>query len=128
MVMVQPYLSRIDERGETALVYVGGRYSHAIRKAPLLARGASPGDALYLEETIEALEPAAEERAVGDLAMRSLPFAAGDLLYARVDLLLDGDARPVVLEVELTEPSLFLGHDAAAAARLADAIALRLAD
>lgn len=127
-VMVQPYLTRIEERGETALVYVGGRYSHAVWKAPLLAPGAPPGDALYVEETIEPRKPAAEERAAGDLVVSSLPFRAADLLYARVDLLPDADRGTVVLEVELTEPSLFLAYEPGAAGLLADAIALRLAE
>ncbi len=36
--------------------------------------------------------------------------------------LLPADDGPVVLEVELTEPSLYLGYDAVAAGRFADAI------
>ncbi|HEU4658080.1 MAG TPA: hypothetical protein VFR97_11160, partial [Capillimicrobium sp.] len=50
----------------------------------------------------------------------------GDLLYVRVDLLPSPDG-PTVIEVELTEPSLFLGHADGAPARFADAIAARLA-
>ena len=36
VVMVQPYLHAVDTDGETALVYLGGRFSHAIRKGPVL--------------------------------------------------------------------------------------------
>jgi glutathione synthase/RimK-type ligase-like ATP-grasp enzyme len=32
--MVQPYVISVDERGETALVYVEGAFFHAVRKAP----------------------------------------------------------------------------------------------
>jgi O-ureido-D-serine cyclo-ligase len=39
--LLQPYLARVDRAGETALLYFGGRYSHAIRKGPLLAANAS---------------------------------------------------------------------------------------
>ena len=35
-VMVQPYLDAIDTDGETALLYFGGEFSHAVRKGPLL--------------------------------------------------------------------------------------------
>ena len=52
-------------------------------------------------------------------------FTGGELspsLYARVDLL-PGPDGPVVVEVEVTEPSLFLGFSAGASARFAEAIA-----
>jgi hypothetical protein len=45
------------------------------------------------------------------------------LLYARVDLLLEPEAR--LMELELIEPSLFLGLGDGAPARLARAIAAR---
>src|SRR5262249_36194511 len=35
-VMLQPYLTGVDAHGETALIYIAGRFSHAIRKRPLL--------------------------------------------------------------------------------------------
>ncbi len=49
----------------------------------------------------------------------------GTPLYARVDLLPTADG-PVIIELELTEPSLFLEHDSASADRFAAAIAGRL--
>ena len=51
----------------------------------------------------------------------SIPFAE-TLLYARVDLIQDADGHPVVLELELTEPSLFFAHATGSAERFADAI------
>ena len=45
------------------------------------------------------------------------------LLYARVDLLRDAAGAPFVLELELAEPSLFLGFAAGAAERFAQQIA-----
>ena len=41
------------------------------------------------------------------------------LLYARVDLTRDAADQPCVLELELTEPSVFLAHEAGAAERFA---------
>lgn len=119
-VMVQPYLAGIDDQGETALVYLGGSYSHSLRKAALLRTGQAPGDALYLEEDMESAEPTAAERTVADEALEAL--ASNSLLQARVDLV-PGDEGPVVLEVELTEPSLYLGYAPGATDRYADAIA-----
>ena len=49
-----------------------------------------------------------------------------DVDAARVDLVRGGDGAPLLLELELAEPSLFLGLGSGAAARLAEAIARRL--
>jgi glutathione synthase/RimK-type ligase-like ATP-grasp enzyme len=121
-VIVQPYLEGVDVIGETALIWLGGEYSHAVTKSALLRRGQLPGAGLYLEETVAARRPSAEELEVGAEVLASLPFDSATLLYARIDLL-PTDEGPVVLEVELTEPSLFLGFEANAAERFAAAIA-----
>lgn len=118
-VLVQPYVEAIDREGETALMYVGGSFSHAVHKAALLTAGAEPGSGLYLEETIRETRAEEREHEVAERALAAIPFAAKDLLYARVDLL----PGPVVLEVELTEPSLFVGYAEGAVDRFADAIA-----
>ena len=119
-VMVQPYLDGIDDQGETMLVYLGGEYSHTVRKAALLRSGQQPGDALYLAEDIERTEPTPAERSVADATFRALP--SNNLLLGRVDLV-PTDEGPVVLEVELTEPSLYLTYADGAIERFADAIA-----
>ena len=104
-VMIQPYVDAIDDAGETAMIYIGGSFSHAVRKGPLLpVLGQLPTDGLYAEEAIEARTPHPKERAVADAVLGALPF--GPLVYARIDLV-PGPTGPQVLEVELTEPSLF---------------------
>jgi glutathione synthase/RimK-type ligase-like ATP-grasp enzyme len=124
-VMVQPYIEAVDVVGEAALIWLGGEYSHAVTKSALLQRGQAPGTELYLEETIAARTASPAERDVGARVLAALPFDPAALLYARIDLLPTREG-PVVLEVELTEPSLFLGYEAGAAERLAAAIARRL--
>jgi len=118
--LLQPYLDRVDDHGETALIYFAGRFSHAIRKGALLRTGQNPMDELFAAETIEPRVPSDEELRVGELAVRAIPF--GTLLYARVDLIRDESDAPRVLELELTEPSVFLRHAAGAAERFAAAI------
>jgi len=109
--MVQPYLADEEEK---ALVYVEGAYSHSLaRRVPLPAGGAR--SVLYLDEELGPREATAEERAVAEAALACAP---GEPLYARVDLL--GGA---VLELELTEPSLYLSFGDGAAERFASAIA-----
>lgn len=121
--MIQPYLSAIDTAGETALVFLGGRYSHAIRKGALLTGPDVGVEGLYREEEIAPREPSAAERAVAERVLDAVPFDRASLLYARVDLIPDAAGVPVLLELELTEPSLFLAHAAGAPERLAEAVA-----
>jgi hypothetical protein len=124
-VMVQPYLARLDADGETGLVYLDGGFSHAFRKGALLA-GAELGPGLYAEEEIEPRVATAAQRAVGDAVLAvTAERTGGAPLYARVDLVPGADGDPELIELELTEPSLFLSTDPGAAARVAAAIATR---
>lgn len=116
-VMLQPYLDQIDVHGETALIYFAGRFSHAVRKGPLLQPSASPTAALFAAEQITARVPAAQELRVADRALAALPFPMP--LYARVDLIPFEGGTPCVLELELTEPSLFFAQTPAATERFA---------
>ena len=129
-VMVQPYLSQVDTAGETAMFFFGGRYSHAIRKGPLLTFAMEIVSAAYKEETVEPREPSAAERDAAEQVLDALtqlaPAARTELPYARVDVVPAQDGTPTLLELELTEPSMFLVYDgaggAASAARFAEAI------
>ena len=114
-IMLQPYLNRVDELGETALIYLGGRYSHAIRKGPLLKPNAEASDDLFLAEDIQPRIASDAEHAVAETVLKALPHPA---LYARVDLLPGADG-PRLLELELVEPSFFFEHSEDAAERLA---------
>ncbi|WP_205745592.1 ATP-grasp domain-containing protein [Egibacter rhizosphaerae] len=125
--LVQPYLAGVDAAGEAAVVYLGGHLSHAITKGAILAEGGPPVDGLFAPErlTPRTLTPA--ERHAAD---RTVEAAAGlfgrrpeDLIYARVDLLPADDGEPLLLELELTEPSLFLRLTAGGPARAAERIA-----
>lgn len=125
-VLLQPYLDRVDEHGETALVFFDGRYSHAIRKGPLLRAGEGSTEALFAAEDIRAREPDAAEQSLARQVLAAIPFAA-PLAYARVDLIHDADGRPRLLELELAEPSLFFAHGAGSASRFARVLLARLA-
>ena len=130
LVMVQPYLAAVDTAGETALIYFAGpdglAYSHAIRKGPMLTGPDAGCDGLYKAEKIEPRTPTAAELAVAERVLAAVPGGTDRLLYARVDLIPGPEGAPLLVELELTEPSLFLGYAAGAADRLADAIVTRL--
>ncbi|TGD90426.1 hypothetical protein BayCH28_00720 [Mycolicibacterium sp. CH28] len=110
--LVQPYDARV-EGGETALVFLAGQQSHAFTKGPMLP---PEGELPALDESgtfaAEALRSADPDFAMWDVGYAVLDAACGhlgigtdELLYARVDLIGD-HADPLLLELELIEPSL----------------------
>jgi glutathione synthase/RimK-type ligase-like ATP-grasp enzyme len=128
-VLVQPYLDAVDTAGETAMIFFDGRFSHAARKGPMLQPGAQhqvAGEALYIEENISPREASPAESAVAERVFKYANAGlAENLLYARIDLL-PGPDGPVLVELELVEPSLFLLYADGAADRLAAAISARV--
>lgn len=123
-VLLQPYLERVDEHGETALVFFDGAYSHAIRKGPLLRAGEGSTGALFAAEDIRAREPDAAEHLLARQVLAAIPFEA-PLAYARVDLIHDSHGSPRLLELELAEPSLFFAQAPGSAARFAEVLLAR---
>lgn len=128
--LLQPYLPSIDSAGETALVYLGGAYSHAVCKGPLLQPGTGPTAHLFAPEVITLRTPGDDERTLADTTLAAISRHLRldtPPIYARVDLIRGADGAPCLLELELTEPSLFFAHAPAAAQRFADLLAARLA-
>ena len=73
--------------------------------------------------------PTSPQRDVAQAVVDAIPDLTGvdaAPLYARIDLLHDVDGGPVVLELELTEPSLFLPQAPGAAVTLARAVEAEL--
>jgi glutathione synthase/RimK-type ligase-like ATP-grasp enzyme len=120
-VLLQPYLASVDTRGETAVIFFAGEFDHAIRKGALLKPGEAPTRALFAAAHITSREADEDELSVARHALHALP-SERSLLYARVDLLRDDEGLPRVLELELTEPTLFLGHAPGSAGRYARVI------
>jgi glutathione synthase/RimK-type ligase-like ATP-grasp enzyme len=114
--MVQPYIESVEDYGERAVVWIDGEITHAVRKSPRFA--------CEDEEVSEGLSVADDERA---LALAALGSIEGPLLYGRVDIVRDDAGVPMVMELELVEPSLFLAQSRAALERLTDAICQRVA-
>jgi hypothetical protein len=111
--LVQPFLPELHEKGERSYVYFDGVFSHAVvRPATMEASGGIPDGV--------ALAPLAEERT---LAERVLAATPGRTLYARVDVATGLDGNPLLQELEVIEPRLFLGASEGAPERLADIIA-----
>ena len=114
--LLQPYLESVEGHGERALVVIDGELTHSVRKSPRFADG---------HENISAALPIEkDERALAEEVLALVPR---DLVYARVDVARDAAGKPHLMELELVEPSLFLRQSPEALARLAGALARRLA-
>jgi len=114
----------VDKQGETALMFFEGRFSHAIRKGPLLPPGGAATSALFAAESITPRVPGDDEIRLAQKVVSVVPF--GTPLYARVDLIRDDAGAPCLLELEMTEPSLFFVHAAESAETFAAAVLRRV--
>lgn len=129
--MIQPYQVSVEDYGERSLIYIGGEYSHSIRKSPRFA-----GDDEHVSsQSIMARE---DERALADRVLQAIPnerpeacgqpvegkgsSVASRLVYARVDIIRGPSDEPRLAELELVEPSLFLIQHPSSASALACAI------
>jgi hypothetical protein len=114
--MLQPYVASVDDHGERALVWIDGEVTHAVRKSPRFAGQ----DEVVTSVALEADEVALAQRVIGALD--------DELLYARIDLARDDGGRPMLMELELVEPSLFFGHGPTGLERLVAALRRTLAE
>jgi glutathione synthase/RimK-type ligase-like ATP-grasp enzyme len=126
-VMVQPYQSAVDVHAEVGLIFLGGEYSHAIRKGALLPPGTRATKGLYTDEVITPAEPSTEQRAVAAETLRVAEGILGPTTYARVDLVPTEEGGSAVLELELLDPALFFDHHPPGAARFAEVLSALIA-
>jgi glutathione synthase/RimK-type ligase-like ATP-grasp enzyme len=113
--MVQPYQSSVESYGERSLLFLGGEHTHAIKRPPALS-----GDPGYDATAAESAPSAEDERAFARQVIAATGF---ELLYARVDVARDQQGGLRLMELEITEPNLFLRQGGPRAVeRLADAI------
>jgi hypothetical protein len=117
-VLVQRYLPSVEDHGERALVWIDGCLTHAVRKSPRFdGEGESVSTDAVPISTAEA-----------ELAAAALAGVDSPLLYARIDVAPGPAGDPVVMELELIEPSLFFPQHPPALARFVAAIRARLDD
>ena len=114
--LIQPFMPSVNDAGERALVFIDGVLSHAIRKR-----------SLFETERIPRLPLKATPAEIALAHQALLAAGAKGLLYARVDMAPAADGRPLLMELELTEPRLFFREGPPEAVeRFARAIAARI--
>lgn len=124
-VMLQPYFSSVQDYGERSLIFLGGTYSHAARKSAFqhMAAAGGAGERAIVADEKEIEIATATMRALCMVpALQSAGITLEQIAYARVDLIRDHENKPVILEVELVEPSLFLAYSPDAPARFASVL------
>ncbi|HJR50900.1 MAG TPA: hypothetical protein VJ794_07325 [Gemmatimonadales bacterium] len=105
--LLQLFVPEIQSRGEISLVFLGGDFSHAVLKRPRAGDFRVQADFGGSLETVAPADPTVE------FAAAVLAAAGRPWLYARVDLVETGGG-PVLMELELIEPDLFLTREGAA--------------
>jgi glutathione synthase/RimK-type ligase-like ATP-grasp enzyme len=110
--LVQPYVSGVTD-GEVSLIYFGGELSHSVRKVP------ADGDYRVQSFHGGTEHPHVATEAERGVAASALLATPSTVAYARVDLV-STTQGPVLMELELIEPYLFLNEDARAATRFTD--------
>jgi glutathione synthase/RimK-type ligase-like ATP-grasp enzyme len=111
--LVQPFLDEIVQQGEWSFMFFAGQYSHAVLRAtPAEFTGQRDHGKLLTDHPRGVIIQQAES------VTEHLP---NGWLYARVDGF-ERDGSLVVTEVELIEPSLYLGQHPSAPRRFATAI------
>lgn len=99
--MIQPFLSRIQEEGEYSFIFIDGDFSHALLKQ------AKAGD-YRIQSSYGGIEtkitPSAEDLSDAKSVLNTLETTP---LYARVDMLRGEDGRLLLMELELIEPYLY---------------------
>lgn len=129
MVMIQPHMAAVDTEGETAMVFLGGEFSHALGKGAILDGPDAGIDRRFQAnggQRLQVREPTKAEMELAQQTLDAVPRNQDRLLYARVDLVPASDGSPVLMELELTEPMLYFGQVPEAADRMAAAIVAQI--
>ena len=121
--MVQAYQASIDVTGETGLVFLGDRYSHAVAKSALLRADVGVTEGLWKQAVLAPVEARHAQLLLAEGVVQAVVDRFGPTAYARVDVVDDAEGRPQALEVELIEPALSLAGAPGAAERLAAVLA-----
>lgn len=120
--MVQPWMRAVETTGERSLLWIDGELTHVVRKSPRFHGG---DESVTGPFTPSADERAFAERAI-DAACEATGVPRGELLYARVDTVRDGEGVLRVMELEMLEPSLYFRQHPPALARFVSATLARV--
>ena len=115
--LFQEFLNNIESEGEISLIFIGEKYTHAVKKI------AKKGDFRVQDDhggRVEPYKPNLKEVLFAKKCMQAMPFTP---IYARIDIVYDNLNNPSLSELELIEPELWFRNCHKAAEILAKDIA-----
>lgn len=119
-VMIQPFLTAVQDEGEHSFIFIDGQFSHALIKQP--AAGDYRIQSAYGGIEIDATPPLEDI----NTARATLEALDETPLYARVDMLRDNQGQLSLIELELVEPFLYPLQGPELGSRLVEALKRRL--
>jgi glutathione synthase/RimK-type ligase-like ATP-grasp enzyme len=119
--LIQPFRQEITDTGEISIMVMNGEVTHAVRKT------AKSGDFRVQDDHGGVAEPIPVQLCHADFALQVVSACPEAPVYARVDFI-DSSKGPLLMELELIEPELFLRHAPESAKVLANGIRTRLED
>jgi glutathione synthase/RimK-type ligase-like ATP-grasp enzyme len=115
-VLIQEFIPEIKTQGETSLVFFNRKLSHAVRKLP------AENEFRIHREYGGTHQPTDASPEALRYSEKLLSVVPGELLYARVDIV-ETSKGPVLIELEVTDPMLYLHAHPNAAKNFATAVA-----
>lgn len=119
--IVQPFLPTIEDDGEWSLMFIGGEFSHSVKKY-------AQADDYRVQSEFGGITEA--EHAPGSIieqAKQAVDFLEKTPLYARVDgVLIDDEFQ--LMELELIEPEMFFRYSSTAVRMFADQVTKLITD
>lgn len=115
--LVQPLHDEVFTSGERSAVFINGNFSHVVRRLPFgtVTPNRRDGDPPV------PFSPA--EHRFAEIVLGALPETP---LYARVDYILEQSRGPLLMELEMIDPSLFFQHHPPSAEQFAIAVRNRI--
>jgi len=124
--MIQPFVKSVESFGEQSYIWIDGQMQHTLRKYPRF-----DGDAEKMPTPVESNEAelSLTTQVMSFICERfakqsdnNLAGPLGTPLYARIDMVRNDNDMPLVAELELIEPSLYLHLADSALRHYVDAI------
>ncbi|MCT1908811.1 ATP-grasp domain-containing protein [Brachybacterium paraconglomeratum] len=105
-VMLQPEVPELSDGLEKAVYTLDGRFTHAVAKGALLARGGGLRGGQY-QENPQLVEASADEQTFAERVLAAVAEVTGlgTPLYGRIDLVDSAEHGLVLIEAELFEPT-----------------------
>lgn len=103
--LIQPFISSIKDKGEISMVFINGNFTYAMTKKP------AHNDfrvQFYYGGTLEEYTPTTNEINFGKKAIQVCEKLKGLPIFSRVDFCYDDKNEPILMELEMIEPQLWL--------------------